>query len=42
MQTDIYSKELIIMNKKPVDNPKYVLEADPEKVRQEREKYINE
>ena len=30
------------MNKKPVDNPKYVLEADPEKVRQEREKYINE
>ena len=29
MQTDINSEELIIMNKKPVDNPKYVLEADP-------------
>ena len=30
------------MNKKPVNNPKYILEADPEKVRREREKYIKE
>jgi hypothetical protein len=25
-------KEFIIINKKPIDNPKYVLEADPDEV----------
>ena len=30
------------MNKKPVDNPKYVLEADPDKVEIEKEKWAHD
>jgi hypothetical protein len=39
MHTDINSEELIIMNKKPVENPKYVLEADPDKIDIEKEQW---
>lgn len=39
MHTDMDSEELIIMNKKPVSNPQYVLLADPKMVHEEKMKW---
>ena len=42
MHTDMESQELIIMNKKPVSNPKYVLLSDPQMVHEEKKKWLAE
>jgi hypothetical protein len=34
-------KELIITNRKPIENLKYILEADPDHLREERERMRN-
>ena len=42
MHTDMESQELIIMNKKPVSNPQYVLLSDPQMVHEEKKKWLAE
>ena len=39
LQLSENEKNFIITNKKPVDNPEYILEADPETVRHAQEKH---
>ena len=39
LQVSSDGKELLIFNQKPDDNPEYILEADPDEVRRQKELY---